>query len=371
MTTSTGARHELASPRRRNDGAAFEFLELDPADSLWLAGVATAEHDIYHRPSYSKLEAGRTGHRAAAGYVSWATGAMLVPYLVRSIEGTDLSDLVSPYGYSGALLLGESDASTRSGAVQALWNGLREAGYCSAFLRLHPLLTAAHDAFAPEDLHLTGEVVVVDLTKAPEDIWTGMRKEARRVVRRSREAGISVEFCEAGATALREFSEIYIETMRRVGAADLYYTLDHDYFRALSRGLGEDLELSVATAGDSVLCSGLWSQSAGIVQSLLGGTRTDALRLQPNVIETYAGILHYREMGAKMLNLGGGVGAQRDSLFRFKRSFSPDTRAFHSVRKVLDEATYKALTLERARAIGTTAEQLASIGYFPAYRATA
>lgn len=352
----------------------FEFRELTPTDPLWTEVISAADHDIYHRPGYLVLEAQRTGHRAAAAYVSWGSGGLLVPFLARhiDIEGADgVLDATSPYGYSGALLLGESDHATRAAAVGHLWQALREAGYCSAFLRMHPLLTSANDAFDPATLLYHGEVVTIDLTRSDEELWQGIRKENRRVIRRSREAGLGVRFEPTSDPHLAEFTDVYFETMRRVAASPFYFTFDHAYYSALATQLANDLTLSTVKHDEVMLSSSLWSRSSGIVQSLLGGTRTAALRMQPNVIETYEAALWHREAGDKVINLGGGVGAQQDSLFRFKRSFSSDTRAFHSVRMVLDEDRYGSLTLAQARSLGVTPDQLVSTGFFPTYRARA
>lgn len=363
---------EPPEPSSRPSGRRLEFSELAPTDPLWAEVVSSAEHDIYHRPGYLALEARRAGYRAAAAYVSWGSGGLLVPYLVRPVEGADgVQDAASPYGYSGALLAGESDLPTREAAVARLWQGVRELGYCSVFLRMHPLLTAAHDGFGAAALQPTGEVVVIDLSRSDDELWQGVRKENRRVIRRSREAGMAVEIGSSTGAQLQELTDIYFETMRRVDATPFYFTFDHGYFSALGAELGDDLALSTTSLGSTLLSASLWSRAGGIVQALLGGTRTGALRMQPNVLETYEAMLWHREAGATVMNLGGGVGARRDSLFRFKQSFSPDTRAFFSVRMVLDEERYRSLTLERARALGAAADQLAATGFFPAYRASA
>lgn len=347
----------------------MEFLELEPSDARWSEVLASTPHDIYHHPAYVALEAKRTGSRPMAGYVRWDSGALLVPLLARGPEdGSGVLDAVSPYGYAGALFAGEADGATRRAAVQELWQALRQLGYCSVFLRLHPILDGANDAFE-STLHHTGDTVVVDLQQDEVALWMGMEKNTRSVVRRSHRLGLVVERLEPLGEHLEELASIYTETMERVGAAPAYFTFDLAYFRELHAGLDRLLSLVGVKAEGDTVCVSLNSTSHGIVQSMLGGSRTAARPLQPTVLETYESMLLYREAGARYLHLGGGVGGQRDSLFRFKRSFSNDIRPYYSVRAVLDEPRYSQLVSERARSLGVSVAQLLGSGFFPAYRA--
>lgn len=371
MRRSTDVRvPEPRSPRATD--SRFQFAELDTSDPRWRELLHGTEHDIYHMPQYLALEAARTGASGGAALVSWESGALLVPYMARKVPSEpSVWDASSPYGYGGALLLGESDLATRRAAVREFQNGMRELRFCSVFLRLHPMLDAINDAFDVGTLHSTGETVVIDLTRTQEDILEGMTKDVRRVVRRSRESGMVTDFPEATDVQVRNVAEIYTETMKRVGAEPVYYTFDLGYFKALLGDLEGHVGLSTVRLDGETLCASVVSRSSGIVNSLLGGTRTSFLRMRPSVLETYDTVRWYQEAGARVLNLGGGVGGQRDSLFRFKRSFSPDTRAFRTARIVLDPATYQRLVEQRAGELGVSTAQLAATGFFPTYRAAA
>lgn len=350
----------------------LEFSWLEPSDVRWWEILGHTPHDIYHRPEYVVLEAKRTGTRPGACLVRWESGALLVPILSREQPATDGSeslDAVSPYGYAGALLAGEASDGLRSAAVQELWQGLRELGYCSVFLRLHPLLEGANSAFGDGALHHTGDIVVIDLQQDPEALWMGLEKNARTVVRRAWRANLNMVPLEPLADYLEEVASIYTETMQRVGARPTYLSFDLAYFKELHAGVGDILSLVGVEVDGKPICVSLNSSSHGIVQSMLGGTRTKARPLQPTVVETYESMLYYREAGARYLNLGGGVGGRRDSLFRFKRSFSNDIRPFYSVRVVLDERRYATLVKESARSRGVPESQLLGSGFFPAYRA--
>lgn len=331
--------------------------------------MAAARHDIYNRPEYVVIEAERLGGRPAAGYVSWESGALLVPYLSREVEGDfHALDAMSPYGYSGALFVGESDVETRRAAVTRLWQGMRELGYCSVFLRMNPLLDGTCDAFAGEFLHLTGSTVVVDLDRSNEELWYGMHKEVRRKYRRALEAGVAVTHSDPREGHLDEFVTLYLQTMSRVGATPRYFSFDLDYFRRFAAELGEFLSLVVVAHEGSVVCAAINSLVGTLAQSMLGGTRTEARSLSPNIVEIYDSMLWGREAGARYFNLGGGLGGQHDSLLKFKLGFSTETRPFHTVRAVLNESRYAALVAQRARTLGVPEARLLDSGFFPAYR---
>ena len=345
------------------------FHEVGPEDARWSSALSYGRHDIYHLPGYAALEARRVGARPAAGLVLSGGGALLVPYLVRPLEGpAGGTDVASPYGYSGALFLGAWDRDARREAVRCLLDGLRDAGHCSLFLRLHPILDDVADAFPEGLIHQTGETVVVDLTRPLDELYAKVRKSERYVARRLTREGYQIDFLPADG-ALDAYDEIYRETMERVGAAADYFTFDLAYDRALAALLDDRLEVAVVSLGGKPLSAKLYSSSGGVVQNLLGGTRTDALRAQPSVLEAVAAIAHYRERGERVLHLGGGLAGQRDSLFRFKAGFSGTFKMFSTARVILDERRYDLSVRRRAGELGVDPAALLSVGYFPAYRA--
>lgn len=349
---------------------AFEFAELSVDDERWRSFLSGTQADIYHLPEYVALEASRSGSRPAAALVTWSGGSLLVPYLVRALpypsRGVD-RDAMSPYGYSGALLAGDADRSTLEAATAALFEGMRESGYCSLFLRMHPILDAANGGFE-RVLHLTGETVVVDLDRSPDELWRGLRKSARRDIRRARDRGLTFEMRRPEGEDLATLAAIYEDTMTRVNAAASYFDFDLSYFDRLAQHLGDRLDVSTVSLGERTLCAGISSRMGAVVQSLLGGTRSADLKLHPSVLEIYGMLSWYQERGARIVNLGGGLGAERDSLFRFKQAFSHLTRPFFTGRIVLDRVTYDEQARLHASANGVSREELDQ-GFFPAYRA--
>lgn len=347
----------------------FAFNELTVTDPRWPATIATVDHDIYHLPEYAALEARRMGGRPLAGLVTWEGGMLLAPMVARAVDGEG-EDLSSPYGYSGLLWSSGADAATIAEAAQHLFSGLSKAGYCSVFLRLHPILNHTTPTPLSDSIHVTGETVVINLDRPLDDIWHDVRKSELQQARRLRSLGAEARF-EHGADKLEAFSEVYMETMLRVHASSDYFQFDARYYSDLNAILGDKLTLCTVWQGERLLSAKLFTLSSGIVQNLLGGTHTDAMSLQPSVLETVEAIIYFRAKGAKVLHLGGGLGGRRDSLFHFKAGFSHSVLPFRTLRWVLDAEAYQRRVVERARLLNVSVTELEGHGYFPVYRTPA
>ena len=112
---------------------------IEPTDRRWRDTLATIRHDFYHLPGYVSLESSRLGGTAMAAYVEQPGVRLLLPVIRRAIPGSDAFDLVSPYGYPSPIAQFEDVALLR-GAFSAVVQTLRERGFVSMFVRLHPIL---------------------------------------------------------------------------------------------------------------------------------------------------------------------------------------------------------------------------------------
>ena len=330
---------------------------INDADPRWASFLRNSHHDFYHLPAYAALSARQEGGDAAALLVGDGTGTMLLPIVLRSIQGSRL-DAVSPYGYPGSLVSGTDDPSFADRALHAGLDLLRSAGVVSLFVRLHPLLNPVppkgHGRVA-----LHGSTVSVDLTLPSEVLWRQMRENHRRDIRRALKTGLRPAFDDSW-THFETFKRLYRATMDRVSAEARYF-FDDRYFDELRSALQERLKLCVVEVDGVIAGAGLFVETCGIVQYHLSGT-DDAFtggpptKLMLQFVGEWA-----RTRGDIRLHLGGGIGATADSLFDFKAGFSPDRHAFHTWRSVLDEAEYARLESLRGGAPNRD-------DFFPSYR---
>ncbi len=348
----------------------LQTLRAEDSDRWMTVLKQSFQHDFHHLPHYHRV-AEQHGEGAAHLFVYREEHYMIaLPLLLRSVEQTRCLDATSVYGYCGPIASHEETPEAVVGNFQIrLKEALMERRVVAAFSRLHPLISQDRLLAGLGECRINGQTVSIDLTLSPDEQWLRYNKSCRRSLKKLRESGF-VAFRDEDKRYLKEFADIYHETMRRRGAQS-YYHFDEDYFRLLSEQLGSALQLFVALSGSTLAAASLATISGGIMQDFLGGTRSEFLALSPDrlVVDVERGWA--QEMGARVLHIGGGVGSNHDSLFRYKAGFSDRRHTFSTWRCILDPGTYHELCEAKARSDVTNNMRLVSENYFPAYRCAA
>lgn len=353
---------------------------VSPSDSSWQQCLNKLPHDFYHLPKYLELEARRYDAIAEAIIISDGEKVFFLPYLIRvcdlaidpaKLGGDRVYDVISPYGYPGMLV---SDAGQNPifikkclNLIQAHW---RSQNICSAFIRLHPLLNSYIDTSLSDDDNFVvselGNVVVVDLTNDFGEIWKQTRANHRTKINKLKRAGFTTTIGSMDEY-LNVFIDIYQETMDRVNASSGYY-FTRDYFNRLGEALGDRLKICVVETNGRIVAASLITEFSGIVQYHLGGTRTEFLPQSPTTIMFNQIVEWAKQRNNRYLNLGGGLGGNRDSLFHFKAGFSEIVKSFTIVKSIVNEDIYKHLIHLRAESFGLTISEINKTSFFPAYR---
>jgi len=292
--------------------------------------AASDEENFFRSPEF--LEAEAVTHTIAI------EDALRLPVIVRSIEGSELIDAISPYGYPGAAERPERTIDP----AEIDWSAT---GLVSAFVR----------GRIGEHAPLSGGTVRNHVHIADGD--GGVRKRLREQIRRNERRGWSVDLTpgpEADGEACAAFERAYAETMSRAGAAERYF-FPSDYFARL---LGSPRSWLVVGAREGTgLAGAIAVASDGYLHYYLGGTADDALEDSPMKNLFAAMIALGTELGLPV-SLGGGL-KPGDSLDDFKRGFANGQAPFRTHELVCDRAEYERLTAEA----GPAPE-----GFFPAYR---
>lgn len=336
-------------------------------DPAWSEVLTRCRHDVYHLPAYAGLEAQRLGGEAQAFLASIDGAEVLLPVVRRPVPGAPgRSDLVSPYGYPGPVATDPALLDRRA-AWERLEDELRRAmraeGLVTAFLRLHPLLNdgVAGAAERLDGLRLEGPTVSASLRPDENLAETELRlrDDHRRGVRKLRRLGFTTRLDDG--SQLPAFEATYRATMRRLGAAREYF-FDEAYFAALREGeLGRCTHLISVHADDGAFAAGaLFFRRCGALQYHLSASVEAHLKLAPTKLAILEAMRWGIETGGSSLHLGGGLGARRDNLFRFKQGFCDRESIFATLRVVADPDLYRRL----GGADGDPRE-----GFFPAYRA--
>ncbi len=343
-----------------------EFIT--PGSLTWNRVLSQLPHDIYHLPEYLALSAEYEKGTPLAFVAEGNDTLLFIPLLIRPIPSWDgLLDAATPYGYPGPLLKAGTESPVTSfvrHAVNAFVTGLKEQGVVAAFLRLHPFYPFPAELVGIGLTVTHGETVYVDLSLSPEEIWRQTRANHRSNINNAKRQGHLVEM----DTEFREidtFVDLYYQTMKRAGAREFYY-FPKEYFYKLVRVSPGNLHLFTVRIDGEVASAGLFTEVCGIVQYHLSGTKDKFLCYHP--LKTMLDHVRWwaKSRGNLILNLGSGLGGQRDSLFHFKQGFSHLTKPLSAWQMVVQPDLYTLLVREWERSTGFKTND--AYGFFPAYR---
>ncbi len=350
------------------DVSVAEFIV--PRDHRWQRALQKVEHDVYHLPEYVTFAAGHEGGEPAAFYAEQGEAFLLMPLLIRKLPDIldappRWRDATTPYGYPSPLLHPCGDAPALAGFLEAFIRAARQRELICAFFRCHPLIELPLRGFAPFGaLVHHGPTVYMDLSQAQETLWRNVRNNHRRNINQLQKRGFEVRIDEW--SDLPGFIAIYRETMSRLEANRFYFFRD-EYFSDLRAHLGSKLHLaSVLSPDGEMAAGGLFMESGGFIEYHLGGTSTKYLEDAPSKLLFDALWRWAKDRGNRIFHLGGGFGAQSDSLLRFKEGFSKLKAPFHTIRLVARQEDYAAL-VGRWRELGGNGA--GHEDYFPRYRA--
>lgn len=344
---------------------------------LWLKTLQELRHDIYHLPEYIHLESQRINAIPEAILITEDEKVFFLPYLLQRCDklcredlatSAEIFDVVSPYGYPGILLnpAAASEPDFLRLAMHQLISTLQDKQVCSAFFRLHPILNQDfHKIYHPDICQITGETVSVNLRLSEVEIWSQTRSDHRKDINRLKRAGLVAKIVPF-AEYFHEFIAMYDETMKRVGAAQLYY-FGSDFFSKLL-ALGEKLHLGIVEAEGQMACGCLITECCGIVQTYLGGTKQQFLKQAPDKLLMDFIRFWAKERDNDIFHLGGGAGSAKDGVYKFKAGFSRQRHEFLTLRIITDPKKYRHLVELRAKALNIEVEELLQSKFFPAYR---
>jgi len=279
--------------------------------------------------------------------MSWQT-------LKRAIEGTPYVDLSSVYGYGGPLLRDFCDLPTR---FRMVWQRMKEDGAVSLFSRMHPLFVEEINVEELKGERL-GDVVIVDV-ESGEEVISRYRGSHRREIVNAQKSGLEITV-DWGFDSLGDFYSIYRQSMLSLNASD-YYMFSMEYFSRLVSCRDFKIILIFAELDGRKISASIFLVTGEIMQYYLSGT----VSTHRKIAASKAIIAKAHELasglGVKKLVLGGGVGSEKDALFKFKSGFSKITKPFYITKKVLNKPIYEQLCAARSLSHKKS-------GFFPEYR---
>jgi sugar O-acyltransferase (sialic acid O-acetyltransferase NeuD family) len=350
------------------------FLTDDTA-AEWMDFIhGCVDHDFYHLPFYHRMAMMQPDRRAVLIRLEEGGRRIGFPLLLRSLRdlGDDVPfassgyDATSVYGYPGPVASRRGLEPTFIEAFREVLRAtLRELGVITAFSRLHPIIDNARLLEGVGHLRYAGETIAIDTTLSEFEQKAQYRKGISAVIRHLQGRGAVCSERIDGA-ALDAFADMYGKAMLRLSAPP-HLHLGVDWFR---RFLGTDevlTRLFMCTLQDVPICGAIVTMCNGIVEVHLAATHEDYVALSPSKM-----LFDYIRQwgvtrGARLVHLGGGVGASHDSLYQFKSGFSKLRRPFSTWRLIVDESRYEALNRWR-NALYPDETDAQKSDYFPEYR---
>ena len=343
-------------------------------DKEWIETLQRVPHDIYHTPAYH-LVPGFGSEGAAHVFVHQEADKLLLwPYLLTPVDGeSEFNDVASVYGYAGPI--SHSDPAFVQRAWLALCDHWRMQKVVSAFTRFHPILGNQQlIATLPESqtpspaagLKFCGATISIDLTKPLEAQVKDYQKILRQEIRKSRELGF-VTSEDSDWQHVDDFVRLYRGTMsRRKGRSE--YLIDSDWVAKFRGLLGAQTRLFVTKYEGVVAAALLAMQHGPFLHAHLTGIEAELVTYSPLKVLLDQVREWGTSQGFQFFHLGGGLGGREDSLFQFKRRFSPQSHEFHTGSWILNPAQYTNLEEWHKRKYLEQGLDIGNPGYFPIYR---
>jgi hypothetical protein len=337
---------------------------LNGTDTQWTEYLNRFRHDIYHTPFYHAVPGlGREGEAFAFVHRE-GDEVFLWPYLLKPIGDTGYFDVTSVYGYAGPVSSPNPDFIERGWL--SLLDAWRSQNVVSAFTRFHPMLEnhrllQGHAAGA--GLRHRGSTVSIDVTIPLDEQVRRYQKVHRQEIRRAREAGFVTTLDEEWVHA-EDFVRLYGLTMARLNSRP-EYLVDMAWVDEFRKLLGTHARLFVTKLDGRVAVTSLVMEYGPYLHGHLIGADGAFSAHSPMKIALDNERIWATEKGLEACHMGGGLGGREDSLYQFKRKFSPLTHEFYIGTWILNPARYRELEDEHRRKLGI---ELGDPGFFPIYR---
>lgn len=331
-----------------------------------------AQHDVYYLPQYvNTFRIHGDGEPILFYYKCGSVKAMNV-VMKRDISsccnftGTLISgqyfDLATPYGYGGFLIEGDGYEEHLRLLDEEYSAYCRTHNIVSEFVRFYPLAKNHSGLHSVYEISELGKTISMDLSSA-DTILENIAREKRAQIRKAEECGIG--FCWGNDENLyAAFENMYHATMDRVNAKQYYY-FQADYFNGTRLGMKDNALIFYAVLdGKTIMMYLVLLCNKRMSGHLLASDRAYA-HIAPNSFLVYKIALWGCANGYESFHFGGGVGAQEDSLYRFKKDFNKKSdNTFAVGKKIFDREVYDYLVDLRLK----TAQTQPDSSYFPLYR---
>lgn len=250
-------------------------------------------------------------------------------------------DITTPYGYGGFLIEGEITKDSLKMLDEEYKEFCKSEGIVSEFVRFHPVLNNCEILEDIYNISKLGKTVTIELT-SQEEVWDKLVAKNRNVIRKARKAGVEI-FWGRSLELIEIFIEMYNATMDKDNATDYYY-FKKDFYNSVLEDLKYNSMIFYAVYEKKIISMSIILFSNDQMHYHLSASDRNYQHLAPTNYLLFEAACWGERNGLKTLHLGGGLGSQEDSLYKFKKAFNKDSKTTFSIgRKIFDTEIYMKL----------------------------
>lgn len=295
--------------------------------------------DIYYTEEYVKLYESADGC-AYCAVCEENDNVLLLPFIRKQIG--EYYDFETAYGYGGPIL-NTKDQEWIDSALDALQRLFKQEKYVCGFIRFHPLLNNVEICKHHFPIYFDRNTVAINTEETEEKIWQNqITSKNRNMIRKAQRNGL-VYTAEYDFASIDEFVKLYNSTMDRLNA-EAFYFFDEKYYQTFCECFKGNAFLGTVRKDDTMICAALFMYSSNYGHYHLEGSNHAFSNLAANNLLLWKTALEFHRLGIREFHLGGGYNSASDnSLLKFKKSFSGNTKDFYIGKWIFNEAKYAEL----------------------------
>ena len=277
------------------------------------------------------------------------------------INSNDYFDISTPYGYGGFLIEGKINNVSLINLDEEYINFCKKKNIVCEFVRYHPVINNSNnnDIYKVVDL---GKTITLNLISRKQ-IWEDLSSKNRNVIRKAIKSGVEI-YWSRDKNLIEKFIPMYMSTMNKDNASEYYY-FSKEYFESILYDLKYNSLIFYAVYENKIISMSIIIFANKYIHYHLSTSDRKYQSLSATNLLLYEVACWGCENGFKYLHLGGGLGGNEDSLYKFKKAFNKNQETVFSIgKKIFDLDKYDYLLDLRSR----DSNFVSKTSFFPQYR---
>ncbi len=278
------------------------------------------------------------------------------------IEHKSLFDITTPYGYGGFIIEGVLNEGNIKKIDEEYSDYCYSKNIVSEFVRFHPVLENSKQNKELYEVIDLGKTITMNL-KSKEQIWNNLSSKNRNVIRKAIKSGVEI-YWGRSPRLIDVFTPLYNATMDKDGATDYYY-FNKEFYRSVLEDLKYNSLIFYALYNQRIVSMSIILFGSDSMHYHLSASDRDYQNLAATNLLLFEAACWGCENGYKSFHLGGGLGSEEDSLFKFKKAFNKNSGTYFSIgKKIFDQEKYDELVETRLQEDDFDTDTM----FFPKYR---